>query len=490
MGIDYYGLLNLPRDATADEIRAAYFDAAKRLHPDANPDKEAKEQFLAIQQAYEVLADEQKRAEYNRTLPESSVTGEVTVKIKYSRSVIPMLDEPQLMYVLVELVCSAHFDPTRLPPIEVCLVLDRSTSMNGPRLDFIKANAINLLKQLRPEDIVSIVTFSDRAEVMIPPTKVANLARSEGRINALQAFGATEIFQGLETGLSLLRTGSSATSIRQCILLTDGHTYGDEQACFELARKASEDGITLNALGIGHEWNDSFLDQLTSLSGGNAMYVSSPKDLAHYLEEKLGSLNRIYGRNAMLEFESDPGVELKYAFRIAPELAPLQLSSPINLGNILYGRSLSVLFEFMVNPNSPQKDEIRIAKGRVKVEIPSQSMALNRLFVDIKRAISSSLERETPPAAIVEAMAKLSLYRLQEKARKEVEDGDIDHAAQHLQYLATHLLAVGDRELAHTVLVETEHIQQSHRFSQEGDKRIKYGTRALLLLPGPEQNQP
>jgi Ca-activated chloride channel homolog len=56
--------------------------------------------------------------------------------------------------------------------------------------------------------------------------------------------------------------------------------------------------------------------------------------------------------------------------------------------------------------------------------------------------------------------------------------------------LATHLLAVGDRELAHTVLVETEHIQQSHRFSQEGDKRIKYGTRALLLLPGPEQNQP
>ena len=62
--------------------------------------------------------------------------------------------------------------------------------------------------------------------------------------------------------------------------------------------------------------------------------------------------------------------------------------------------------------------------------------------------------------------------------------------AQHLQYLATHLLAEGDRELAHTVLVEAEHIQQSHRFSQEGDKRIKYGTRALLLLPGPEQNQP
>jgi len=490
MGIDYYGLLNLPRDATADEIRAAYFDAAKRLHPDANPDQEAKEQFLAIQQAYEVLSDEQKRAEYNRSLPEAETVNDVAVKIKYSRSVIPMLEEPQLMYVLVDLICSAHFDPTRLPPIEVCLVLDRSTSMNGPRLDFIKANTINLLKQLREDDIVSIVTFSDRAEILIPPTKVSNLGRSEGRINALQAYGATEIYQGLETGLSLLRNGAMSTSIRQCILLTDGHTYGDEQSCFELARQSSEDGITLNALGIGHEWNDAFLDQLTSISGGNAMYVSSPKDLAHYLEEKLSSLNRIYGRNAMFEFESDPGVELKYAFRIAPELAPLQLGSPINLGNILYGRSLSVLFEFMVSPNSSQGDNVQIAKGKIKVEIPSQNSTPSRLFIDIKRSISSSLERETPPAAIVEAMAKLSLYRLQEKARKEVENGDINHAAQHLQYLATHLLAEGDRELAHTVLVETEHIQQSHRFSQEGDKRIKYGTRALLLLPGPEQNQP
>jgi Ca-activated chloride channel family protein len=490
MGIDYYGLLNLPRDATADEIRAAYFDAAKRLHPDANPDHEAKEQFLEIQEAYEVLTDEQKRADYNRTLPEADTAGDISIKIKYSRSVIPMLDEPQLMYILVELICAAHFDPTKLPPIEVCLVLDRSTSMNGPRLDFIKANAINLLKQLRPDDIVSVVTFSDRAEVIIPPTKVSTLGRSEGRINALQAYGATEIFQGLETGLSLLRSDSTNTSIRQCILLTDGHTYGDEQACFNLAKKASEDGITLNALGIGHEWNDAFLDQLTSISGGNAMYVSSPKDLAHYLEEKLGSLNRIYGRNAMFEFESDPGVDLKYAFRITPELAPLPLVSPINLGNIHYGRSLSVLFEFMVNSNSSQNDEVNIARGKVKVEIPSLNSLQNRLFVDIKRTISSSLERETPPAAIVEAMAKLSLYRLQEKARKEVENGDIEHATQHLQHLATHLLAEGDRELAHTVLVEAEHIQQSHRFSQEGDKRIKYGTRALLLLPGPEQNQP
>ncbi|HMN62059.1 MAG TPA: hypothetical protein PJ988_16940, partial [Anaerolinea sp.] len=59
-------------------------------------------------------------------------------------------------------------------------------------------------------------------------------------------------------------------------------------------------------------------------------------------------------------------------------------------------------------------------------------------------------------------------------------------ATKHLHYLATHLLSQGDRELAHTVLMEAEHIQQSRRFSKEGDKKIKYGTRALLLPSGSE----
>ena len=68
----------------------------------------------------------------------------------------------------------------------------------------------------------------------------------------------------------------------------------------------------------------------------------------------------------------------------------------------------------------------------------------------------------------------------------EVSEGDVVNATRHLQYLATHLLSKGEKELAHTVLVEADHIQQSKKFSKEGDKRIKYGTRGLLLPPGTE----
>ena len=63
---DYYQILGVSRNATDKEVRQAYRKLARRYHPDVNPDKSTEEKFKQINQAYEVLADPEKRKKYDR----------------------------------------------------------------------------------------------------------------------------------------------------------------------------------------------------------------------------------------------------------------------------------------------------------------------------------------------------------------------------------------------------------------------------------------
>jgi len=486
MQTDYYVVLGIPYNASPEEIRSAYYGFARSMHPDVNPDPSVREAFLLVKQAYEILSNPKKKAEYDAAFPADLRKGPaISVGVKYSQTALHLMDEPQLAYALIDLVCTADSAASSLSPCHVCLVIDKSTSMQGQRMDMVKASSLNLLQQLRSQDLLSVVAFSDRAEVLISPSRASSLSKSDHRISLLQTGGGTEILQGLALGMEQLRS-SDSNFTRQLFLLTDGHTYGDEEGCIQLAREAADEGISINVLGIGFEWNDVLMDQIAALSGGNALFVSTPRDLDNFLMQKLSEMESVYARGVRFEFESLSNVQIRYAFRLAPNVAPLDINSPVFFGDLQHRKSISVLLEFVVQPLSGEMEQLTLSSGKLWMEIPGMSVPKTRVLLDLHLAVKKGVEPEAPPAVLLEAMAKLTLYRLQEKVRQEVNEGQVEKATRHMHYLATHLLSQGDRELAHTVLIEAEHIQQSRRFSGEGEKRIKYGTRALLLTPGKE----
>jgi Ca-activated chloride channel family protein len=482
-----YALLGVLRSATQEEVRRAYLKAAKRLHPDTNNAPGETELFLDIQQAYQVLSESSRRSAYDATLePEEERSTFVNQHILFSRKEIPRLNEAQLVYILLDLSPNNKKEGANEAPLNICLVLDCSTSMKDEKLDTVKATAVQLIHRLKLQDIFSLVTFSDRAEVIISATRQPNLQRFENKISMLQPSGGTEILRGLQAGFEEVRRYASPRSINHIILLTDGRTYGDEQACYTLAQSAAEEGIGISGFGIGSGWNDIFLDHLANITGGNSIFVSQPKDIERLLNEKFSNLVRAYAENVTLEYHAQEGVEISYIFRLHPETEPLTNQNPISLGPILYDEPLSVLIELRISPNPKRADSITLLEGQLEVSSALAQTPIPPIRINLSVPIKDKPTPEPPPASIIQAISKLTLYRIQEKARAEVASGEYDKASMHLQKLATHLLAQGERNLAHTILLEVEHVEREKAFSESGEKQIKYGTRALLL-PGEQR---
>ena len=302
------------------------------------------EPFLQAQKAYEVLCDPKARELYDQSLLEQS-NAPVVLEVTYSRQSLAVLEEPQLIYALLEFSPAAKFALTPNPPLNMCLVFDRSTSMQGVRMDTVKTAAIELIRQLRPEDRLSIVLFSDRAEVLLPAGKRLDRTLIETQIQMIRASGGTEIYQGLEAGFEEVNQNAARSLINHIILITDGRTYGDEDQCLQLADAAALQGIRITGLGIGTEWNDVFLDELTGRTGGTSVYISRASDIRSFLQEKFISLKQIFAERVTLNLTLSPGVKLTSAFRLQPESAVLAVPFPIRLGSIPKPSKLSVLLE-------------------------------------------------------------------------------------------------------------------------------------------------
>jgi len=482
-----YAMLGLLRSATQDEIRRAYLKYAKKLHPDTNVAPGETEIFLDVQQAYQVLSDPQRRSSYDATLSgeeTDALPSPLDVDILVSRKHIPAGSETQLVYVLMTFTPAVSAQESGAPPLNLCLALDTSTSMKGGNLDMVKVTVSQMLRRMRPQDVFSVISFNDRAEVVVPASRQANLHRAENRVQMLQTSGGTEILRGLEAAAEEVRRFTSPGMVNHIILLTDGRTYGDEQACYNLASELARDGIGISGLGIGSGWNDVFLDQLATLTGGNSMYVSQPADIEKMLNEKFSHLSQAFAENILLHLEESPQAELRYAFRIQPEVSPLTLDKDIRLGPVLRDTALSVIFE--INLTGPKTDgaSMPLLTGRLETLAACLPTPAPELPLQISAQIKSAVHTETPPQILVQALSKLTLYRMQEKARLAVEQKDYPKATQHLQRLATHLLGQGEQALARTILLEVENLERNQAFSEAGEKRIKYGTRALFLPTG------
>ena len=360
---DFYALLGIPRNATQEQIRRAYREAALLLHPDRTSDPEDAELFLQVGKAHEILIDPELRVEYNAYLvaaeAEQASKAGFTCIVQHSRGGLLQLGEPQVHYLLLDILSAPDLPAVRAP-INLTIVIDRSTSMQGQRLDQVRSATLTILEGLNPSDSASIVSFSDRAEVIVTPQQAKEMSVARARLSLLQAGGGTEIGQGLQLGLLQLQETYIRDGVNHLILLTDGKTYGDEDLCLQLADRAALQGISISGIGIGSDWSDRLVDEISTRTGGHVLFLNTPRSVADFLQRIFENLGRVYASRMQIDGSLAQQVDLRSAFRLLPEPMPLPDTLPIILGNLGREGKIRILLEMVVHPIG-QIDELDLA---------------------------------------------------------------------------------------------------------------------------------
>ncbi|MCA9914761.1 MAG: DnaJ domain-containing protein, partial [Anaerolineae bacterium] len=257
---DPYVILGITRSATPEEIKDAYNQLLKRLHPNHNKYPAAAQQMQAINDAYNLLMDPVHRRRYDDKSPaqqqEQQEKGAYFhMRLTPSKRTIIPLPETQVIYVLVDVIAPQEglkLMEEHHTPLNLTLIIDHSKSMEDEgRMNKVKAAAQTIITELAPDDIISVVAFNDRATVIVPAQRAEDKMALRARVSMIQPRGGTEIFQGLNAGYQQNRQFLDPQKANHIILLTDGRTFGDEQSCIELAQKAATEGISISAMGLG-----------------------------------------------------------------------------------------------------------------------------------------------------------------------------------------------------------------------------------------------
>lgn len=209
-------------------------------------------------------------------------------------------------------VRSRPVDDGQRRPANLVFVVDTSGSMQGDeRLGLVRRSLTHLVGQLRPGDTVGLVRFGSEAEVVLPPTSVAEADRIIGALDDLESDGSTNAAAGIALGYDLATKVHEPGDSSRVILASDGVANvgtTDLEGLLALFAEHRRD-IQLLTVGFGMgTFNDALMEQLADKGNGFYAYVDTMEEAERLFGDELTSTIETVAADAKVQVRWDPAL--------------------------------------------------------------------------------------------------------------------------------------------------------------------------------------
>jgi Ca-activated chloride channel family protein len=361
--------------------------------------------------------------------------------------------EPVTVRVMVSLEPEPLPDAARTP-LNLAVVIDRSGSMAGGKLESVKEAVRTLFGSLDPADTVSLVAFDNNISPLLPPVMVAELeGRAPAGFDALSPGGNTNLCGGYEQGGAFAARKLSPRRLTRVLLLTDGQANAGivrPAGIGEVVDRFRSQGITTSTIGVGADYNEELLGLMAERGGGATYFLSHAAEASAVFAEELGDLLTVDAGDVTVRFVpalDGLRVEQLNTYAVADD-------GIWRLGDLFGSRARHLVLEIAADALAAGEDG-RAVIGHVQVSwrkatgagFESDSCTLP---VTVGLAPREELVNVSPDREVTLQAAFLVASRAQAGAIELADQGSFDKAAALLEACAAQLdgLGLDDEALA------------------------------------------
>jgi Ca-activated chloride channel family protein len=297
----------------------------------------------------------------------------------------------QSVFAEVRLTADAAEPTAARAPLSLAVVLDTSGSMEGDKLAQAKRSVIEMVREMRDGDEIAMVRYASDHELVQPLARVGEVRDALiARIHNLEAGGGTNIPGGLSVGLRALDAAEHGR-VRRVVLVSDGLDSTRTEA-ERLASAGFETGVTLSSMGIGLDFDESYMGGVAHSGHGNFGFVKDAAALATFLRRELKEAAATTVENATVRVKLPRGLRFVRATGAGARAVDDGASVELQLGSLFAGDERRALMELTATMDDGESRSLeataawsRVGGGPATVAIPRIDLLASRDAAEVAR---------------------------------------------------------------------------------------------------------